>query len=203
MTTQEEWDIAEKNMIQLEEVDTWFYGVSVERLREIRILPIQGYWTLSDSEKHYWLRTAERHGDNIDRLKVFIANIEKDDMQIVLADQIRKMGAGNKLLGDALKKALTKQAKKVNENTPNTDNMTETEKEWLSLRITPKKERKYKPDIYPGQRDLAKAMGLGVMAINKIEKDMEARDDIKRFFDVLGITGRKPRGATYTKRKKV
>lgn len=196
MTDQQKWDEAEANMIQLEETDTVFYGVSVERLREIRGMALQSYWSLTELEKHYWIFTMERHGHNADKLLKCIALLEKEEIEKRLNSQIN-------IVVDALKKTSVKPSKKEADNMPDIANMTYYEKGWLALRTTPKKERQYKTPVYPSQRELADIMGVDVMKLNRLEKRMEARADIKRYFAVLGISGRKARGATVTKRKKV
>lgn len=195
MTDQQKWDEAEENMKQLEEFDTAFYGVSVDRLREIRKMPLKCYWSLSELEKHYWIKTLVRHGENENSLRKCIAILDKDKTQKRLNKQID-------ILVDALKKTTTDRPKKDTDKLPDIKGMKPFEKVWLSLRTTPKgKTVKYGEDIYPTQRELAEIMGVGVMKLNRLEKRMEAREDIKQYFAFHGISVRNPRGATVTKRK--
>ncbi|GEM_PF-5217930 len=115
---------------------------------------------------------------------------------------VASLGAGNKQLRGALGRRFASQLEKVTQVTPRPDSMTETEALWLALRIEPtRKTVKYAEDLHPTQRELAEAMEMGVMDVNRLEKRMMARDDIRQFFAVLGIKARKPRGATVTTRK--
>jgi len=73
------------------------------------------------------------------------------------------------------------------------DSLRPEEKMWLSLRVSRN---------WLSQLEIAQAMNVSAMTVNRIEKKMKGREDMCDFLGKMGVRWRTPRGATVTKRKK-
>jgi len=110
-----------------------------------------------------------------------------------LKGYMQRMQDSQNLLGDQIAKRMIEAQK----------NMAERDKKWLAFRTAPKRTNSKGDPVYPGQRDIAAAMGMSKTTVNALEQRLESMKAIRDLFAQMGVPLRKPRGATGTKRKNV
>lgn len=186
MTNQERWDKAEENARQLEEIDAWFYSLSAERLREIRQLPFSGYKALSEYEKHYWVTTQERRGENADNLKKAIAIYDKDDAEARLSEYKIMIGAALQAAAPGkATKPKSRQAVTVKRAAIICNKTIRQISNWEVGTNTPKD--------WPGRNNLKRLMEWQADRV-KAEKIGVAIDNAARHGNMDSVSARKPGG---------